>query len=149
MTQPSLKHKEAIAHMEAAFVYAKLSYCNRKKVGCIVVKDNRVISIGYNGTPSGWDNVCEDCDNRTLPQVYHAEANAIAKLASCTESSYDASVFLTSSPCYRCAQLLSQARVREVYYAEHYVSQSSDHQHLTGLDHLQQCGIPVHYLPIT
>lgn len=147
LQQPTIKHREAVAHMKAAFVYAELSHCKRKQVGCIIVKNNRIISIGCNGTPSGWENVCEDCFRRTKPEVYHAETNAVAKLASSNESGYGASVFLTCSPCYDCAKLLSQMKVKEVYYAENYQA-STEATKGTGLDHLEKCGIPTYHFPV-
>ena len=117
-----MKYKYKKAHMTAAEVYAELSYAKRKKVGCVIVKDDRIISIGYNGTPSGWDNECEYTtlwkDGKQLsspilvtkPEVLHAETNAIAKLASSTESGEGATLFLSSfSPCMDCAKLIYQS----------------------------------------
>lgn len=135
--------------MQSAFTYAELSHCNRKKVGCVVVKDNRIISIGYNGTPPGWDNCCEDENNRTKPEVIHAEVNAIAKLAKSNESGEGASVFITCSPCIDCAMLLAATNVKEVYYAEDYAAaRSAAKGEKTGVDHLAACNIPSYYLPI-
>lgn len=145
--QPNLKDKEIIAHMKVAHIYAKLSYCKRKQVGCIVVKDGNIISIGYNGTPPGWDNTCEDCSNKTKQEVYHAEFNALAKLAGSTQSAAAASMFITCSPCYECAKLISRTNIKEVYYGEQYQS-STEHTKGPGIDHLHQCGIPTYYFPI-
>lgn len=145
--QPSLKRAEIVAHMKTAYVYAQLSYCEKKKVGCVVVKDDRIISIGYNGAPSGWENVCEDCNGNTLASVYHAEANAITKLAKCSESGYDASVFVTCTPCYDCAKLLSQTKIKELYYGEHYTS-STNKTKGNGLEHLHQCNIPTFHIQL-
>lgn len=137
------------AHMRSAFNYAELSRCERKKVGCVVVKDGRIISIGYNGTPPGWDNCCEDTEGRTKPEVLHAEINAVAKLAKSNESGEDSSVFLTCSPCIDCATVLAAIGVREVYYAEDYVGASrSLEKNITGIEHLKKCGIPIIHLPI-
>ena len=128
-----MKYKYKKAHMAAAEVYAELSYAKRKKVGCVIVRDDRIISIGYNGTPSGWDNECEHTtlwkDGKQLsspilvtkPEVLHAETNAIAKLASSTESGEGAILFLSSfSPCMDCAKLIYQSGIKEVYYKENY-----------------------------
>lgn len=98
---------------------AKLSHATRAKVGCIIVKDNRIISIGYNGMPSGWDNVCE-VDGKTKPEVLHAEANAITKLAQSNESSKDATLFCTHMPCIECAKLIHQSGISSVYYLINY-----------------------------
>jgi dCMP deaminase len=106
--------------MKAAFVYADLSYCKRKKVGCVIVTQNGATMIGYNGTPSGDKNECEGEDGLTLPHVIHAEDNALRKFIKSTESSVGASVFVTAAPCERCAEKLSDAKVAKVYYSEIY-----------------------------
>lgn len=142
-----MKYKIALAHMHSAFNYAELSYCEKKKVGCVIVKENRIISIGYNGTPPGWANCCEDKDGKTLPHVYHAEANAIAKLACSPESGENASVFITCSPCIDCAKLLAQIGVKEVYYAEEYKSATSEAKGISGLEFLERCGVRTLHLP--
>lgn len=129
-----MKNKYANAHMRAAYVYAELSYCQRKKVGCVIVKDDRIISIGYNGSPPGWTNECEDENGLTKPEVYHAEANAIAKLARNHESGDSASAFITVAPCLDCAKLLAQSGIKEVYFAEKY-------RCTKGLVFLNKCGI--------
>jgi dCMP deaminase len=129
-----MKNKYANAHMRTAYNYAELSYCKRKQVGCIIVKDDRIISIGYNGSPPGWTNQCENEKGLTKPEIYHAEANAIAKLARSHESGDSASVFVTCAPCIDCAKLLAQTGVKEVYFAEHYKG-------TCGLDFLNKCGI--------
>lgn len=125
--------------MEAARVYANLSYCNRRKVGCVIVKDNRIISIGYNGTPAGADNKCEDDDGKTLPCVLHAEDNALDKLEAANETCEGATVFITTSPCYNCACRLLKHKVADVYYDVQYTARD-------GIDHLQKHGIPVEHL---
>lgn len=140
-----MKEKYVIAYMQAAHVFAQLSYCKRRQVGCIVVKDDRIISIGYNGTPPGWENNCEDENNRSHPYVYHAEANAIAKLARSNESARDASVFITASPCFDCAKILAACGIKELYYGENYESTGGSTP--GGLDHLRDCNIPVIYYP--
>jgi dCMP deaminase len=106
-----------------------------------MVKDDRIISIGFNGTPPGWDNCCEDDNNTTKPEVYHAESNAIAKLAKGIESGKGASVFVTCAPCIDCAKLLAQIEVKEVYYSEEY-------RGTAGIDHLTARGIPTYKLTL-
>lgn len=122
--------------MRVAYIYAGLSYCKRRQVGCVIVKENRIISIGYNGTPSGWDNICEDDTNTTYPYVLHAETNAISKLARSNESGEGASMFITTNPCMDCAKLIAQSGIKEVYFTEEY--RNSD-----GIDFLEQYGIKV------
>ena len=106
-------------HMEVAFIYSKLSHCLRRKVGCIIVREERIISFGYNQTPLGWDRECEDKDGETYPYVYHAESCAISKLCCSLESSKDASLFVTTIPCYECSKLIVQAKIKEVFYSEY------------------------------
>ena len=115
-----MKQKYIEAHMRVAEIYASLSTATRLKVGAIVVKDNRVISIGYNGMPSGWTNECEDENFVTKPEVLHAETNAIAKLARSNESGLDAAMFITHSPCLECAKLIYQTGISSVYYRNSY-----------------------------
>lgn len=143
-----MKQREALAHMRSAFNYADLSHCERKKVGCVIVKENRIISIGYNGTPPGWDNCCEDEDGNTKPVVIHAEKNAIGKLAQSHESGNGASAFVTCSPCVDCADLLSVSGIKEIYYAEEYKAARSTQKGMSGLEYLELCGIPTVHLPI-
>ena len=113
--------------MQVAETYAQLSSATRLKVGAIIVKDNRIISIGYNGTPSGWDNVCEyeDKDEQliTKSEVLHAESNALMKLARTTGDAEDAVVFITHAPCLECAKLIYQSGIAEVYYKDVYRSE--------------------------
>ena len=131
-------------HMNVAEEYAKLSHANRLKVGAIIVKDDRVISIGYNGTPSGWSNACEDWvqvsemqyDWKTKPEVIHAEANAIAKLARSNEAGANASMYITHAPCFDCAKLIHIAGINKVFYRNQYRSDD-------GLNFLQKCNIEV------
>ena len=146
-----MKDKHKRAHMKAAFAYAACSTAVRLQVGCVIVKDNRVISIGYNGMPSGWTNECEDevfskvskievtKELVTKPEVLHAESNAIAKLARCSESGEGASAFITHQPCMECAKLLYQSGISEVYYVHPYRLDA-------GLKFLQECNIPVEQL---
>jgi dCMP deaminase len=130
--------------MQTAQTFAELSHAQRLKVGCIVVKDDRVISIGYNGMPAGWDNNCEDeflhedgsITNKTKSEVLHAETNAIAKLARSNESGEGASLFVTHSPCLECAKLIYQAGIKEVYYKEPY-------RDTAGVEFLSKSGIKV------
>ena len=126
------------ALLQSAFNYAECSTAERLKVGCVIVKDDRIISIGYNGMPSGWTNVCEDKDFVTKPEVLHAEENAITKLAKCTESGEGAAAFITHAPCLSCAKLLHGAGIVEVYYIHSY-------RDTDGLEFLKKCGITLHH----
>jgi len=130
-----MKEKHKHAHMRSAFVYADLSYCKRKQVGCVIVKDDNPIAVGYNGTPSGEENVCEDDEGFTKPNVIHAEDNALRKLTRSHESSVGAHVFITAAPCIRCAEKLKDAKVAKVYYAEVYGG------HTEGLVYLEKHNI--------
>jgi len=134
-----MNERQKKAHMLAAYTYADLSYCERKKVGCVIVKDDKIISIGYNGAPSGWDNGCEDCNNVTKPHIIHAEANAILKLAKSSGGGKGSTVFVTCAPCLPCALMLSTVEISEVYYAEEY--RGTD-----GIELLLQHNIPVYQL---
>lgn len=108
------------AHMRAAVAYSELSYCKRKQVGCIIVKDDSVISIGFNGTLTGDPNVCEGEDGTTLPTVIHAEMNALTKLAKSGGGADGSSLFVTCSPCIKCAMHIIQSGITSVYYSERY-----------------------------
>lgn len=121
-------------YMRMAFIWAENSYCKRRKVGALLVKDKMIISDGYNGTPSGFENVCEDEHDITKPYVLHAEANAITKVARSNNSSEDATLYVTSSPCIECAKLIIQAGIKRVVYADSY--RLSD-----GIDLLEQVDI--------
>lgn len=144
----SMKTKEIGAHLDVAERYAKLSTARRLQVGAVVVKDNRIISIGYNGTPAGWDNNCEDetIDDRwyvtlkTKPEVIHAEENAIAKLARSHESGEGATMFITHAPCQQCAKLILVSGITSVYYRDTY-------RDTAGINFLQQGGILVQQVP--
>ena len=130
-----MKSKFINAYMDVAKRFAQLSHAKRLNVGAIVVKDDRIISIGYNGMPSGWENECE-IENTTKPQVLHAESNAIAKLARSNDSGLGADLFITHSPCIECAKLIYQSGIKRVYFGEHY--RSTD-----GLDFLKASNIDV------
>ena len=128
-------------YMRMATVWAENSYCERRKVGALVVKDRMIISDGYNGTPAGFENICEDENNVTKPYVLHAEANAITKIACSNNNSEGATLYVTASPCIECAKLIIQAGIKRVVYGEKY--------RLTdGIDLLERAGITVEYLPI-
>lgn len=130
------------AHLKTAKVYAELSSARRMKVGCVIVKDNRIISIGYNGMPAGWDNNCEyeigayelDRELKTKDEVIHAESNAITKVARSTESAEGAVLYTTCSPCLQCAKLIHQSGISRVVYGHNYKSDE-------GLTFLEKCGI--------
>lgn len=131
--------------MDVAKRFAQLSYAKRLNVGAVIVKDDRIIAYGYNGTPAGWDNECEICTsiddvgNPTLitkPEVLHAESNAIAKLARSTESGNEATLFVTHSPCLECAKLIYQSGIKTVYFGEHY-------RNTDGIDFLQASKVGV------
>ena len=121
-------------YLEMARVWASNSYCKRRQVGALIVKDRMIISDGYNGTPSGFENVCEDENGVTKPYVLHAEANAISKVAKSGNSSQGATLYITDSPCMECAKLIIQAGIKRVVYADEY--------RLTdGIDLLRRAGI--------
>jgi dCMP deaminase len=115
-----MKRTIAIAHMRVAYIYADLSHCIRRKVGCVIVKNDSIIAIGYNGTPPGEDNCCELSPDVTKPDVIHAEDNAFRKLTKSSESADGASIFVTTAPCTLCAPRIIDAGVKEVYFVEMY-----------------------------
>ena len=123
-------------YLRMAHIWAENSYCRRRKVGALVVKDKMIISDGYNGTPSGFENVCEDDNNVTKPYVLHAEANAITKLARSSNNSEGSTLYVTASPCLECAKLIIQSGIRRVVYGEEY--RLSD-----GIDLLRRANIEV------
>ena len=125
-------------YMRMAFIWAENSYCKRRKVGALLVKDKMIISDGYNGTPSGFENVCED-NNVTKPYVLHAEANAITKLARSSNNSEGSTLYVTASPCIECAKLIIQSGIKRVVYAEKYRLDD-------GIKLMQRAGIKVEYL---
>lgn len=120
MEEEEKKHLLDCRYLRMANIWAENSYCKRRKVGALVVKDKTIISDGYNGTPSGFENVCEDDNNVTKPYVLHAEANAITKLARSTNSGEGATLYVTASPCIECSKLIIQAGIRRVVYGEKY-----------------------------
>lgn len=125
-----------------ALIWAENSYCKRRKVGALIVKDKMIISDGYNGTPSGFENICEDENNVTKAYVLHAEANAITKIARSGNSSDGSTLYVTATPCIECAKLIIQAGIKRVVYSEPYRLQD-------GLDLLKRAGIDVVYVPVT
>ena len=145
MSVSPVKEKYLGTYMKVAHLFAEHSSAKRKKVGAVIVKDDRIISIGYNGMPSGWDNTCEELKPQsfphepalvTKPEVLHAESNAIAKLAKSSESGDGASMFITCSPCIDCAKMIYQSGIKEVFYGEKYRDDA-------GIEFLYKCGINV------
>ena len=128
-------------YLRMARIWAENSYCTRRQVGALVIKDKMIISDGYNGTPTGFENVCEDENNVSKPYVLHAEANAITKLARSNNNSDGATIYITASPCIECAKLIIQAGVKRVVYGEKY--RLSD-----GIDLLKRAGIEVTFMPL-
>ena len=128
-----------LRYLRMARIWAENSYCKRRQVGAIVVKDQRIISDGYNGTPSGFENICEDDTNTTTPYVLHAEANAITKLARSSNNSDGATLYVTASPCIECAKLIIQAGIKRVVYGEKYRLED-------GINLLKRANINVIYL---
>ncbi len=126
-------------YMRMARIWAENSYCERRRVGALLVKDNRIISDGYNGTPSGFENICEDENNVTKPYVLHAEANAITKVARSSNSSDNATLYVTASPCIECAKLIIQAGIKRVVCGEKY-------RILDGIELLERAGIEIEIL---
>lgn len=127
------------AYMRMAGEWAKLSHCNRKQVGALIVKDRMIISDGYNGTPTGFENACEDEQGLTKWYVLHAEANAILKVAASTQSCKGATLYITMSPCKECSKLIYQSGITRVVYKEAY-------KDATGLDFLQKAGVELLHL---
>ena len=135
------QRKFDLRYLEMARIGAKNSYCTRRQVGALVVKNNMIRSYCYNGTPSGFDTVCEDDNGITKPYVLHAEANAITKLARSSNNSEGATIYITASPCIECAKLIIQAGIKRVLYGEKY--------RLTdGIELLKRSGIEVVYLEL-
>ena len=124
------------AYLKIATEWGKLSYCKRRQVGAIIVKNNMIISDGYNGTPSGFENFCEDENNYTKWYVLHAEANAITKVSASTQSSEGSTLYVTLSPCRDCSKLIHQAKIKRVVYGEQYKDTS-------GLEFLEKAGVEV------
>jgi len=128
-----------IRYLRMAKIWAENSYCKRRQVGALIVKSQMIISDGYNGTPSGFENVCEDENNQTKPYVLHAEANAITKVAASNNNSKDATIYITSSPCIECAKLIIQAGIKRVVFSEKYHTEE-------GINLLRRAGITVDYI---
>mgnify|MGYP000470920160 FL=1 len=128
------------AYLKMAFEWGKLSHCKRKQVGALIVKDRMIISDGFNGTPSGFDNCCEDDSGATKWEVLHAEANAILKVASSTQSANGATLYITLSPCTQCSKLIHQAGIKHVVFANAYKDAS-------GIDFLDKAGVEIMHLP--
>ena len=136
-----LKQKKYdIAYLKMAKEWAKLSYCNRRQVGALIVKDKMIISDGYNGTPTGFENNCEDEENTTKWYVLHAEANAIMKVAASTQSCDGATLYVTLSPCRECSKLIFQSGIKRVVYIVEYKDK-------TGIDFLKKSGLEIVHIP--
>ena len=134
--KPEKKEKYDKAYLRIAKEWGNLSYCHRKKVGAIIVKNKMIISDGYNGTPSGFENCCEDEENITKWYVLHAEANAILKVARSTQSCEEATLYITLSPCKDCSKLIHQSGIKRVVYHQEYKDTS-------GVDFLRKAGVEV------
>ena len=130
------KEKYDKAYLRIAKEWGQLSYCQRKKVGAIIVRDKMIISDGYNGTPSGFENCCEDEENNTKWYVLHAEENAISKVARSTQSCEGATLYITLSPCKDCSKLILQAGIKRIVYIQQY-------KDISGLDFLEQAGVTI------
>lgn len=128
-------------YLRMASIWAENSYCKRRQVGALIVKDKMIISDGYNGTPSGFENNCEDETNATFPYVMHAEANAITKVAKSSNSSSGSTIYVTSAPCIECAKLIIQAGIKRVVYSEKYRVEE-------GCNLLRKAGIELDYIDI-
>ena len=126
-------------YLRMAKIWAENSYCKRRQVGALIVKDKMIISDGYNGTPSGFENICEDENNVTKPYVLHAEANAITKVAASNNNSKEATIYITSSPCIECAKLIIQAGIKRVVFSDMYRMEE-------GVNLLKQAGLKVDFL---
>lgn len=126
-------------YLEMALIWAKNSYCKRRQVGALIVQDKMIISDGYNGTPSGFENNCEDENNKTKPYVLHAEANAITKVAKSNNSSENATLYVTTSPCLECAKLIIQSGIKRVVFSDKYHTQD-------GLVLLEKAGVEVVFI---
>ncbi|AUC78360.1 CMP deaminase [Nonlabens sp. MB-3u-79] len=128
------QHRYDVAYLRMAMEWGKLSHCNRRRVGALIVRDRMIISDGYNGTPSGFENFCEDEEGYTKWYVLHAEANAILKVAGSTQSCRDATLYITMSPCKDCSKLIHQSGINRVVYMEGYKDDS-------GLQFLEKAGV--------
>lgn len=141
MEQEEKQRQLDLRYLRMAAIWSENSYCERRKVGALIVKDKMIISDGYNGTPSGFPNVCESEEGVTLPYVLHAEANAITKVARSNNSSEGGTLYVSTSPCMECSKLIIQAGIKRVVFSELY-------RITDGLDLLQKAGIEVVHIPI-
>lgn len=130
-----------LRYLRMAHIWSKNSYCKRRQVGALIVKDKMIISDGYNGTPSGFENVCEDENNQTYPYVLHAEANAITKIARSGNNSENATLYVTDAPCIECSKLIIQAGIKRVIYSRNYRLED-------GINLLRKAGVEVCYLEL-
>ena len=137
MNKKQLKYDQA--YMRMAFEWSKLSYCERKQVGALIVKERMIISDGYNGTPTGFENGCEDDEDNTKWYVLHAEANAILKVAASTQSCENSTLYITLSPCRECCKLIHQSGIKRVVYANAYKDTS-------GIEFLEKAGVKLTHL---
>ena len=128
-------------YLRMASIWAENSYCLRRQVGALIVKNQMIISDGYNGTPSGFENICEDDNNVTKPYVLHAEANAITKVAASNNNSTGATIYITSSPCIECAKLIIQAGIKRVVFSERYHTEE-------GISLLKRAGITIDFIDL-
>lgn len=135
------QHELDKRYLRMASIWAENSYCKRRRVGALIVKGQMIISDGYNGTPSGFENVCEDEQNVTLPYVLHAEANAITKVAASSNSSKGSTIYVTSAPCIECAKLIIQSGIIRVVYSEKYRTEE-------GCDLLKKANIQVDFIDL-
>lgn len=138
MTAEEKKHDLDLRYLRMARIWAENSYCQRRQVGALIVRNKMIISDGYNGTPSGFENICEE-NNVTKPYVLHAEANAITKIARSNNSSEGATLYVTAAPCLECAKLIIQAGIRRVVYSEHYRLED-------GIELLKRAGIDIEFI---
>ena len=138
MTKKKQK-KYDIAYLKMALEWAKLSYCKRRQVGALIVKNKMIISDGYNGTPTGFENICEDNENYTKWYVLHAEANAIMKVSASTQSSEGATLYITLSPCKECSKLIFQSGIKRLVYYKEYKDSS-------GIEFLKKAGLEVSHI---
>ncbi|MDR3309151.1 MAG: dCMP deaminase family protein [Tannerella sp.] len=142
MTEKSNKQQDIDRrYLRMAKIWAESSYCKRRQVGTLIVKDQMIISDGYNGTPAGFENVCEDENDLTKPYVLHAEANAITKVAASNNNSRGATIYVTSSPCIECAKLIIQAGIKRIVFSEKYRTEE-------GLRLLERAGIEIEFIDI-
>ncbi|WP_347373773.1 dCMP deaminase family protein [Aequorivita sp. Q41] len=135
----SKQRKYDIAYLRMAKEWSKLSYCERRQVGALIVKDKMIISDGYNGTPTGFENICEDDDGYTKWYVLHAEANAILKVASTTQACKGATLYITMSPCKECSKLIHQAGIKRIVYHNEYKDSS-------GITFLEKAGVSIQHI---